>query len=78
MFAHQKVTLPKGKHKIIILDEADRYRTPASCILPAGAALEELLSVIAPLLPILLPSLQYDRGIPAGFEENNGNLFQDN
>ena len=25
MFAQQKVTLPKGKHKIIILDEADRY-----------------------------------------------------
>lgn len=26
MFAQQKVTLPKGKHKIIILDEADRYK----------------------------------------------------
>ena len=26
MFAQQKVTLPKGRHKIIILDEADRYR----------------------------------------------------
>ena len=25
MFAQQKVTLPKGRHKIIILDEADRY-----------------------------------------------------
>ena len=24
MFAHQKVTLPPGRHKIIILDEADR------------------------------------------------------
>ena len=24
MFAQQKVTLPKGKHKIIVLDEADR------------------------------------------------------
>lgn len=24
MFAHQKVTLPAGRHKIIILDEADR------------------------------------------------------
>jgi replication factor C subunit 2/4 len=23
MFAQQKVTLPKGRHKIIILDEAD-------------------------------------------------------
>lgn len=25
MFAQQKVTLPKGRHKVIILDEADRY-----------------------------------------------------
>ena len=25
LFAHQKVTLPPGRHKIIILDEADRY-----------------------------------------------------
>ena len=25
MFAHQKVTLPPGRHKIVILDEADRY-----------------------------------------------------
>lgn len=24
MFAHQKVTLPRGRHKIVILDEADR------------------------------------------------------
>ena len=25
MFANQKVTLPRGRHKVIILDEADRY-----------------------------------------------------
>ena len=25
MFAHHKVTLPPGRHKIVILDEADRY-----------------------------------------------------
>lgn len=25
MFAQQKVTLPRGRHKIIVLDEADRY-----------------------------------------------------
>ena len=25
MFAQKKVTLPFGRHKIIILDEADRY-----------------------------------------------------
>ena len=30
MFAQQKVTLPKGRHKIIILDEADRYSGPSS------------------------------------------------
>ena len=28
MFAQQKVTLPKGRHKIIILDEADRSVPP--------------------------------------------------
>lgn len=26
-FAQKKVTLPQGRHKIIILDEADRYDT---------------------------------------------------
>jgi len=25
MFAQQKLTLPKSRHKVIILDEADRY-----------------------------------------------------
>lgn len=25
MFAQQKVTLPVGRHKIVVLDEADRY-----------------------------------------------------
>lgn len=25
MFAQKKVTLPPGRHKIVILDEADRY-----------------------------------------------------
>ena len=29
MFAQKKVTLPPGRHKIIILDEADRYSTAA-------------------------------------------------
>jgi len=28
MFAQKKVTLPQGKHKIIILDEADRSVLP--------------------------------------------------
>ncbi len=31
MFAQQKVTLPPGCHKIVILDEADRWVWPASC-----------------------------------------------
>lgn len=31
-FAQKKVTLPPGRHKIIILDEADRY---VSCSLEA-------------------------------------------
>ena len=30
MFAQQKVTLPKGRHKIIILDEADRFAEKSS------------------------------------------------
>jgi len=30
MFAQQKLTLPKSRHKIIILDEADRSGQPAS------------------------------------------------
>lgn len=30
MFAHQKVTLPAGRHKIVILDEADRYAVASS------------------------------------------------
>ncbi|PIO35041.1 hypothetical protein AB205_0201350 [Aquarana catesbeiana] len=30
MFAQQKVTLPKGRHKIIILDEADSCNPPGS------------------------------------------------
>ena len=29
MFAQKKVTLPPGRHKIVILDEADRYVTAA-------------------------------------------------
>lgn len=28
MFAQKKVTLPPGRHKIIILDEADKYVSP--------------------------------------------------
>lgn len=28
MFAQQKATLPPGRHKIVVLDEADRYASP--------------------------------------------------
>jgi len=28
MFAQKRVTLPPGRHKIIVLDEADRYESP--------------------------------------------------
>lgn len=28
MFAQKKVTLPPGRHKIVILDEADRFTPP--------------------------------------------------
>lgn len=31
MFAQKKVTLPPGRHKIILLDEADRYRSCCVC-----------------------------------------------
>lgn len=31
-FAQKKVTLPPGKHKIIILDEADRYGVPCMMV----------------------------------------------
>ena len=32
MFAHQKVTLPIGRNKIVILDEADRYVDVSLCV----------------------------------------------
>lgn len=33
MFAQQKVTLAPGRHKIIILDEADRFVHQVLCLL---------------------------------------------
>ena len=33
MFAQSKVSLPPGRHKIVILDEADRYGTYERLIL---------------------------------------------
>jgi hypothetical protein len=30
-FAQKKVTLPPGRHKIVILDEADRYALSLPC-----------------------------------------------
>lgn len=37
-FAQQKVVLPEGKHKIIILDEADRCPPAAAAALQLTAA----------------------------------------
>ena len=42
MFAQQKVTLPKGRHKIIILDEADSM-TEVSSTLLSGDPITELV-----------------------------------
>ncbi len=36
MFAHHKVTLPPGRHKIVILDEADRYQSHHHCLMING------------------------------------------
>jgi DNA polymerase III delta prime subunit len=33
MFAQKKVTLQPGRHKIVILDEADRYCRPLAVLL---------------------------------------------
>ena len=43
MFAHQKVTLPRGRHKIIILDEADRYGCNVTCSYAGTAAMSHVL-----------------------------------
>lgn len=49
MFAQQKVTLPKGRHKIIILDEADRY---VVCFLNQGCCVKCVESLpCAEMLP---------------------------
>ena len=32
MFAQKKATLPPGRHKIVILDEADRSAEPDHCL----------------------------------------------
>ncbi len=40
LFAQTKVTLPPGKHKVVILDEADRYVvSPVSSVTCIGFAL---------------------------------------
>lgn len=47
MFAQKKVTLPPGRHKIVILDEADRCATrplpPAPCPTTAAAVHDQVL-----------------------------------
>ena len=64
MFAQQKVTLPKGRHKIIILDEADRYvycRPLEYFILFVGSSLKtsiksEFLNPVISILRLILPA----------------------
>ena len=52
MFAQKKVTLPPGRHKIVILDEADRYDTDVPM---------ELLCKYMPLMSRVLVSLSFAR-----------------
>ncbi len=45
MFAQQKVTLPAGKHKIVILDEADRCRSHILCSLQEVKSFAEIIAL---------------------------------
>ena len=44
-FAQKKVTLPPGRHKLVILDEADRYCRSISGLTPFTLALSGALSL---------------------------------
>ena len=67
MFAQQKVTLPKGRHKIIILDEADRYvycRPLEYFILFISSSLKtriksEFLHPVITILRLTLPAFHF-------------------
>jgi len=62
-FAQKKVTLPPGRHKIIILDEADRCAAPSLLYVPSRG---KLISVIR----------QYDSRCSTSFTKNDGNIFE--
>lgn len=75
MFAQQKVTLPKGRHKIIILDEADRFGLEVD-FPKLGRPASGFQS--APRPGTSLPFMpQHDGWCPAGPQENHGDLLQD-
>jgi DNA polymerase III delta prime subunit len=59
-FAQKKVTLPAGRQKIVILDEADRYF--ADIPIPFGKL-------------NLLTTPQHDCRRPTGPSPHNGNIF---
>ena len=55
MFAQQKVTLPRGRHKIVILDEADAMTSDAQMALRRGE-----LPTAAAVWALLEPFLTFD------------------
>ena len=63
MFAHSKVTLPPGRHKIVILDEADRCSSPYP---------ENTLLLVSG--PALYPRQSLLRERPAG-RQRDGHLY---
>ncbi len=48
MFAQKKVTLPPGRHKVVILDEADRYTPKCRCTFVSltYGRVQDLLSLV--------------------------------
>lgn len=61
-FAQKKVTLPPGRHKLVILDEADRY--------------EKRMRMTTSSLRKSNPRVQHDIWRAAGPATNDGNLFK--
>src|SRR5258706_14636123 len=63
-FAQKKVTLPPGRHKIIILDEADR------------CAVSSPLHICIKQSELINSVRQYDSRCSTSFTKNDGNLFE--